>query len=56
MVDTTTLNENLRSPIDGSEFIRIATPGANWKITIAQLAAFIGVPVSTGQYYYYLGF
>lgn len=31
MPSTTTLNEVLRSPIDGTENIRLATTGANWR-------------------------
>lgn len=34
MANTTTLNEATRSPVDGTEFIRLATPGANWKAQI----------------------
>ena len=38
MADTTTLNETLRSPIDGTEYVRLATPGANWKAQLSSLA------------------
>jgi hypothetical protein len=42
MGDTTTLNETLRSPLDGTEFVRLATPGANWKATVASILALHG--------------
>lgn len=38
MPNKTTTDETTRSPIDGSELIRLATPGANWK---AQLQIFL---------------
>lgn len=38
MGNTTTLNETLRSPIDGTEYIRLATPGANWKAKLSSIA------------------
>lgn len=38
MGNTTTLNEALRSPVDYSESVRLATPGANWK---APLSSFV---------------
>jgi hypothetical protein len=31
MPNTTTLNEAQRSPLDGTEWVRLATPGANWR-------------------------
>jgi hypothetical protein len=34
MANTTTLNEATRSPVTGSDYIRLATPGANWKATV----------------------
>lgn len=38
MSNTTTLNEALRSPIDGTEFVRLATPGANWKAPLNSIS------------------
>lgn len=38
MPNTTTLNETTRSPLDGTEFIRLATTGANWKVQLNQMA------------------
>lgn len=35
MTSTTTLNETILNPVTGSEFVRIATSGANWKNTIS---------------------
>src|SRR5258708_39434098 len=46
MASSTTLNETTRSPIDLTEYIRLATTGANWK---AQLSAITGLFVSTGD-------
>ena len=37
MVNTTTLNETLRDPIDGTEYVRLATPGANWKVQLSSI-------------------
>jgi hypothetical protein len=39
VADTTTLNETTRNPIDGTESVRLATVGANWKATIAAIFA-----------------
>lgn len=36
MADTTTLNESFRVPLDGTESIRLATSGANWKAQVNQ--------------------
>ena len=38
MANTTTLNEVTRSPVDYTEYVRLATPGVNWK---AQLSSFV---------------
>lgn len=40
MPSTTTLNEATRSPIDGTEYIRSATSGANWKQQLSAQWAF----------------
>ncbi len=40
-VDKTTLQETLRSP-DGSESIRLATPGANWQTPLNSLFLLLG--------------
>lgn len=37
----TTLNENSRVTIDGTESVRLATPGANWKATLSAIAPYI---------------
>lgn len=37
MANLTTLNETLRSPIDGTEFVRLATPGQNWKVPLGSI-------------------
>lgn len=37
MADTKTTAETARSPIDGTESVRLATSGANWKATIAAI-------------------
>ena len=42
MTDKTTLGENTRSPIDGSEWVRLATPGANWKAQLAAIMTALG--------------
>lgn len=38
MGNTTTLNETLRSPIDGTEYVRLATPGANWRGQLSSIS------------------
>jgi hypothetical protein len=35
--NTTTLNETLRSPVDYTEFVRLATTGANWKASLSSI-------------------
>lgn len=42
MANTTTLNEVLRSPIDGTEFVRLATAGANWKAQLGTQTWILG--------------
>lgn len=44
MANTTTLDETLLSSLDGTEYVRLATPGANWKATSQEIAdlAFTG--------------
>lgn len=49
MSNTTTLNEALRSPVTGAEFVRLATPGANWK---APLSSFVRTKLSANASYY----
>jgi hypothetical protein len=50
MANTTTLNETLRSPIDGTENIRLATAGANWKAQLGnQTWIFGGVAGGNGS-------
>lgn len=49
MPNTTTLNETTRSPIDGTEFVRLATPGANWK---AKLSSFVRLQLTADANYY----
>ncbi len=44
---TTTLNETTRSPIDGTEEIRLATTGANWKATISSIWSWIQTQIGT---------
>lgn len=43
MPDTKTTAETTRSPIDGSELVRLATPGANWKATLNEIFLAIGL-------------
>jgi hypothetical protein len=45
MPNTTTLNENIRT-LDGTEWVRLATPGANWR---AQISAIYGWNQTQGQ-------
>src|SRR5262245_34215917 len=33
----TTLQETTKSPIDGTEYVRLATTGANWKATLQNI-------------------
>ena len=40
MANKTTLDETLRSPVDGTEQVRLATSGANWR---APLSAIVGM-------------
>lgn len=37
MADTKTLSESTRSPVDGTEGVRLATTGANWVATLAAI-------------------
>lgn len=37
MADTKTLSESTRSPVDGTEGVRLATSGANWVATLAAI-------------------
>lgn len=37
MADLKTTQETLKTPLDGTELIRLATPGANWKTTVSAL-------------------
>lgn len=46
MVDTTTLAETLRSPIDGTEYVRLATTGANWKATLSSIVSTLSPPLT----------
>lgn len=39
MPDLKTTDEATRSPLDGNEFVRLATPTNNWKTTIADIRA-----------------
>jgi hypothetical protein len=49
MANTTTLNETLRSPLDGTENVRLATAGANWKAQLGnQTWVFGGLAGGTG--------
>jgi hypothetical protein len=48
MPNETILQENVRSPIDGTEFVRLATPGTNWKATLASIIAQLGTGQTTG--------
>ena len=43
MPNLTTLQEALRSPVDGTEYVRLATPGANWKAQLQILLETIGI-------------
>ena len=44
MADTKTTGETTRSPIDGTELVRLATPGANWKATLANVFSALTLP------------
>lgn len=50
MTSTTTLNENLRSSFDGTEFVRVATPGANWKVPLTSLGGRNKLTSNTNYY------
>jgi|SRR5215831_12317905 len=43
MADTKITAEVTRTPIDGTELIRLATTGANWKATVAAIVAGTGL-------------
>lgn len=42
MPSQTTLNETLRSPIDGTESVRLATTGANWRAPLSTVFSTLG--------------
>ncbi len=46
MADKKTTEENLRSPVDGTEEIRLATSGANWRAPMTDIAI---VPILKDQ-------
>jgi hypothetical protein len=46
MSDTTTLNETTRT-LDGTEYIRLATAGANWKTQISSIETFFAAPMTS---------
>lgn len=48
MADLKTTQETTRSPIDGTELIRLATVGGNWKITITALFNYINGLIVSG--------
>lgn len=41
MADLKTSDETTRSPIDGTEFVRLATSGANWKAALSSIASYV---------------
>ena len=47
MANTTTLNESLRSPVLPSDYVRLATPGANWKTQLSGMCRVILTQAST---------
>lgn len=49
MANSTILNETARSPIDGTESVRLATAGANWKATLADIFSALGSPSFGGR-------
>lgn len=54
MPDTKTLNESVRSPIDGTESVRLATAGANWRATLASIFSGLGREKLTAARTYYV--
>jgi hypothetical protein len=42
MADLKTTQETTRTPIDGTEFVRLATAGANWKAALSDVFAAMG--------------
>jgi hypothetical protein len=54
MADTTILNETERSPIDGSESVRLATTGANSRATLANIVKDLGREKLTATRNYYV--
>ncbi len=51
MADTTTLLESTRT-LDGTEYVRLATTGANWKALVSSLANFNREKLSADRTYY----
>lgn len=43
----TTLQETTRT-VDGTEYVRLATPGANWKATLASIISALVTPTAPG--------
>jgi hypothetical protein len=46
MPNTTTLGENIRT-LDGTEWVRLATPGANWRTQISAIETFFQAPLTS---------
>lgn len=47
MPSSTTLGETTRSPLDATEYVRLATTGANWKAQLAQIWPFGGLYINS---------
>jgi hypothetical protein len=48
MPNTTTLNETVRT-LDGTEWIRLATPGANWRAQVSAIETFFQAPLTSAN-------
>jgi hypothetical protein len=48
MPNTTTLNETVRT-LDGTEWVRLATPGANWRAQISAIETFFQAALTTAN-------
>jgi hypothetical protein len=48
MPNTTTLNETVRT-LDGTEWVRLATPGANWRAQVSAIETFFQAPLTSAN-------
>ncbi len=49
MPDLKITEEATRNPITGAEYVRLATPGANWKATLAAILATVPLAIFNNQ-------